>query len=92
MAAVWYHPAYSRTHIYDGPAWPLLPREVHQLVIGPLEEADGSFAKVRGDVELVTPLVGDLRLAGLEAQQRLPIRSMGGVVSIQEKLSKISSS
>lgn len=68
------------THIYDIPARPLLPGEVHELVVGALEEADGALAKVGGYVELVPALVGHLHLTRLEAQQRL----LGGRASINK--------
>ena len=59
------------THIHYCSAGPLLPREVHQLVVGALEEADRALAEVRGDVELVPPLVDHFHFPGLEGQQRL---------------------
>ena len=44
---------------------------MHQLVVGALEEADRALAEVRGDVELVPPLVDHFHFPGLEGQQRL---------------------
>lgn len=65
----------QNTHIYDSPARPLLPGEVHELVFGALEDTDGALAKVGGDVELVPSLVGHFHLARLEAKQRLILRA-----------------
>lgn len=70
----------NSTYIDYRAARPLLPREVHQLVVGPLEETDASLAEVRADVELVASLVDHLHFSGLEREQWLKQTSQKHII------------
>lgn len=63
------------TYVDHRPAGSFLPREVHELVVRSLEQADRPLAEVCREVELFATLGLHLHLSRFETQQGLRILS-----------------